>query len=216
MVQGRVARWSPISGIVFVVLYVIAGVIFMDAPAPSASNDAILSYYADGGNQRKFAIAFLLTTVAAPFFLWFLGSLVARLRQAESEPGWLSRTALVPGGTFVAVAFVGTALPQFVPDAANNDPDQFSLDPDIAPLLTNAAYTLNPELAVPLAAPLVLAASLVFLRTGLLPRWVGWAGLVVTLVSFAGFLFGPTFLFAWILLVAVYLLRRPPSASTSS
>jgi len=68
VVQGRPARWSPISGIVFAVLYVIAGVLFMSAPAPSASNDAILSYYADGGGQRKFAIAFLLTTVAAPFF----------------------------------------------------------------------------------------------------------------------------------------------------
>jgi hypothetical protein len=114
------------------------------------------------------------------------------------------------------VAFVGAALQQFVPDAANNDPDVYSLDPDIARLLTNAAYTLNPELAVPLAAPLVLAASLVFLRTGLLPRWVGWVGVGVTLVSFVGFLVGPTFLLAWILVVAVYLLRRAPSTSAGS
>ena len=216
MGQGHLARWSPVSGVVFVVLYVIAGVIFSDAPAPSASDDAILSYYAESGYQRKFAIAFLLTTIAAPFFLWFLGSLAARLRQAEGEPGWFSRIALVSGGAFVAVAFVGTALSQFVPDAVNNDPDQFGLDPDIARLLTNAAYTLNSELAVPLAAPLVLATSLVFLRTGLLPRWVGWAGLAVTLVSFVGFLVGPTFLLVWILVVAVYLVRRAPRASASS
>ena len=216
MGQGQLARWSPISGIVFVVLYVIAGVIYMDAPAPGATDDAILSYYADSGNQRRFAIAFLLTTVAAPFFLWFLGSLAARLRHAEGEPGWLSRIALVSGAAFVAVALVGTALPQFVPDAVENDPDQFSLDPDVARLLTNAAYTLNPELAVPLSAPLVLAASLVCLRTGLLPRWVGWVGVGVTLVSFVGFLVGPTFLLAWILLVSVYLLRRPLSVSVSS
>jgi hypothetical protein len=214
--QGQLARWSPISGIVFVVLYVIAGVIFMDAPAPSATDDEILSYYTDSGNQRSFAIAFLLTTIAAPFFLWFLGSLGGRLRQAEGEPGWLSRIALVSGAAFGAVAFVGAALQQFVPDAANNDPDVYSLDPDIARLLTNAAYTLNPELAVPLAAPLVLAASLVFLRTGLLPRWVGWVGVGVTLVSFVGFLVGPTFLLAWILVVAVYLLRRAPSSSANS
>ena len=216
MGQGHLARWSPISGIVFVVLYVIAGVIFMDAPAPSATDDEILSYYADSGNQLSFAIAFLLTTIAAPFFLWFLGSLAGRLRQAEGEPGWLSRITLVSGAAFVAVAFLGTALPQFVPDAVNNDPDQFTLDPDMARLLTNAAYTLNPELAVPLSAPLVLAASLVFLRTGLLPRWVGWVGVGVTLVSFVGFLVGPTFLLLWILVVAVYLLRRAPSVSGGS
>ena len=104
---------------------------------------------------------------------------------------------------------------QFAPDAVNNDPDQFSLDPDVARLLTNAAYTLMPELAVPLATPLVLASSLVFLRTGLMPRWVGWVGLFVTLVSFAGFLVGPTFLFAWILLVAVYLALRPPRSTSA-
>jgi len=216
MGQGHLARWSPISGIVFVVLYVIAGVIFMDAPAPGATDDEILSYYADSGNQRSFAIAFLLTTIAAPIFLWFLGSLAGRLRQAEGEPGWLPRIALVSGAAFVAVAFVGTALSQFVPDAVNNDPDQFTLDPDMARLLTNAAYKLNPELAVPLSAPLVLAASLVFLRTGLLPRWVGWVGVGVTLVSFVGFLVGPTFLLLWILVVAVYLLRRAPVVSTNS
>ena len=216
MGQGQLARWSPISGIVFVVLYVIAGVIFMDAPAPSATDDEIFSYYADSGNQRSFAIAFLLTTIAAPIFLWFLGSLAGRLRQAEGEPGWLPRIALVSGGAFAAVAFVGAALPQFVPDAVENDPDQFTLDPDVARLLTNAAYTLNPELAVPLSAPLVLAASLIFLRTGLLPRWVGWAGVGVTLVSFVGFLVGPTFLLLWILVVAVYLPRRAPVASTNA
>jgi len=216
MGQAQLARWSPTSGIVFVVLYVIAGVIFMDAPAPSAPDDEILSYYTDSGNQRSFAIAFLLTTVAAPFFLWFLGSLTGRLRQAEGEPGWLSRIALVSGGAFVAVAFVGAAIQQFVPDAVENDPDQFTLDPDIARLLTNAAYTLNPELAVPLSAPLVLAASLVFLRTGLLPRLVGWFGVGVTFVSFVGVLVGPTVLLLWILVVAVYLLRRAPSESASS
>ena len=65
-IEGRLARWSPLSGIVFVVLSVVAGVIFMDAPAPGASDDTILSYYADSGNQRKFAIAFLRSSSSAP------------------------------------------------------------------------------------------------------------------------------------------------------
>ena len=94
MTEGRLARWSPLSGIVSALLYLVAGAIFSDEPAPGASDDAILSYYADSGNQRKIAIALLLTTIAAPFFLWFVGTLAARLRQAEGEPGWLSRIAL--------------------------------------------------------------------------------------------------------------------------
>ena len=206
MEQGRLARWSPVSGIAFVVFAIAAGVIFSDAPSPGASDDEILAYYADSGNQTKFALAFLMTTVAAPLFLWFLGTLAARIRRVEGEPGWLSRIALVSGSAFVTVTFVGTALSQFVPDAVNNDPDRFTLDPDVARLLTNAAYTLNPELAVPLSAPLVLATSVVALRTGLLPRWVSWGGVGVTVVSFVGFLVGPTFLFLWVVVVSGYLL----------
>jgi hypothetical protein len=209
MGEGRIARWSPVSGIAFVALAVATGVVLMDVPAPSASDDEILRYYADSGKQTKLAIAFVLTTVAAPLFVWFVGTLAARIRQAEGEPGWLSRIAVASGSAFVTVAFVGTALAQFVPDAVNNDPDRFTLDPDVARLLTNAAYTLNPELAVPLSAPLVLATSLVALRTGLLPRWLGSAGVFVAFVSFAGFLVGPTFLFLWILVVSTLLLRRP-------
>ena len=211
--EARLARWSPLSGVAFVVLAVASGILFMDAPSPDASDAEILRYYADGANQTKLATAFLLTTVAAPLFVWFLGTLAAGIRRAEGEPGWLSRIALVSGGAFVTVAFVGSALSQFVPDAVNNDPDRFTLDPNVARLLTNAAYTLSPELAVPLSAPLVLATSLVALRAGLLPRWVGWAGIVVTAVSFVGFLVGPTFLFLWILLVAAYLTARPVTAA---
>jgi hypothetical protein len=213
----QLARWSPLTGVAFVVVAVAAGVMFMDAPPPGASDDEILRYYADSGNQNKLAIAFVLTTIAAPLLLWFVGTLAACIRNVEVASGWLSRIALVSGGAFVAVAFVGTALGQFVPDAVNNDPDAFTLDPDTARLLTNASYTLMPELAVPLSAPLVLATSLAALAHSLLPRWLGWAGCAVALVSFVGFIVGPTFLYLWVLFVSVFLFRsRSPGRPSRS
>jgi hypothetical protein len=42
MLEGRLARWSPMSGVVFVVLFVIAAVLFDDEPTPDASDSAIL------------------------------------------------------------------------------------------------------------------------------------------------------------------------------
>jgi len=77
---------------------------------------------------------------------------------------------------------VAAAVYQFVADALDDNPDQFVADPNLARLLTNGAYSLNPEGAVPLVAPLVLAASLVFLGGRLLPRWLGWMSAIFTLI----------------------------------
>lgn len=49
--ESRVARWSPLSGIAFVVLDVIAGVFFDDAPDSGASVGAILAYYSNDGTE---------------------------------------------------------------------------------------------------------------------------------------------------------------------
>jgi hypothetical protein len=97
-----------------------------------------------------------------------------------------------------------------VPDVSNGS-DTFRIDPDTVRLLTDASYTLVFETALPLAAPLVLCASLAFLRTNAIPHWLGWAGVVVTATCLVGFLGVPMGLFLlWTTLVAVYLTRRFP------
>jgi hypothetical protein len=91
-----------------------------------------------------------------------------------------------------------------------DDTGAFSVDPNTTRLLTDAYYTFVFETALPLAAPMVLAASLVFLRTRLLPRWLGWAGLVVAILCLAGFLGIPMGLFLlWVVVVSALLIRRP-------
>ena len=190
---------------------------FDDQPGPGASDGAILAYYGDDGNQLKLELAFLLATFAGAFFIWFASTLSARLRAAESEDGWLSRIPLISGAAFVALTVSAAAVNQFVADAMDDNPDQFEVDPDTARLLTNGAYSLSPEAAFPLAAPLVLAASLVFLRTRLTPRWFGWAGFVVALGCLLGFLGVTTGVFLlWVVVVAVLLMRYAPAASSTA
>ena len=95
------------------------------------------------------------------------------------------------------------------PTRSTTNPDQFKVDPDTARLFANAAYSLSPEAAFPLAAPLVLAASLVFLRTQLTPSWFDWAGFVVAAGCLLGFLGVTTGLFLlWV--VVVQLARHAP------
>lgn len=156
-------------------LVVASGLIFMDVPSPDASDAEILRYYADWTNQTKLATGFLLTTVAALLFLRFRITLAARIRQAEGEPGWLSRIALVSGGAFVTAAFVGSALSQFVRDAVH-DPDRFTLDPDVARACSPTPRTRSIpswRCRCPPHSCSPRRSSLVALRAGLLPRWVG-------------------------------------------
>ena len=123
----------------------------------------------------------------------------------------MHRIPPISAAAFIALLLASSATYQFVSDAADDNPDQFTIDPDLARLLNNAANSLNPEAAIPMLAPLVLATSLVALRTRVFPRWLGWAGFVVAFGCLCGFLAG---LFAlWVVVVSVYLARRPEIAS---
>jgi hypothetical protein len=78
---GRLARWSPVSGILFVVLFIVAAVAYGDLPEPGSSNAEIRAYYADHGNQLKIEIAYFVITLGAVLF-----SLVRRLAGSQA-PG---------------------------------------------------------------------------------------------------------------------------------
>lgn len=207
--QGRLERWSPVTGIAFAILFVIGGAFYDRVPSIDASDEAIVAYYTDSDNQLALQIASLVLTLAAVLFIWFVGALAARLRSAEGESSWLSRIVVVSGAASVAVMVVGFLAEGMVIDIGD-DTKAFSVDPDTTRLLTDATYTFIFETALPLAAPMVIAASLVFLRTRLLPRWLGWAGVAVGFLCLVGFLGVPMGLYLlWIVIVAIYLVRRP-------
>ena len=77
----KLARWAPISGILFVVLWAV--VIFMLDSDPGDSDTDIVSWYADSGNRDQQVIAFFLVLAASLCFVWFLSVLRGRLAQAE-------------------------------------------------------------------------------------------------------------------------------------
>ena len=60
------------------------------------------------------------------------------------------------------------------------------------------------------------ATSAAALRTGLLPRWFAWLGILVGIIQLFAIFFFPAFVYwAWILVAAILLLSRP-AASTRS
>ena len=208
----KLRQMGALGGIVFVVLQVIAQAFIQIGgvePPFRASTEAIVAFFATRNSQLVEASAFL-SGISLLAFLWFLGTLWATLREAEGETAWLSLTAVMSGLMGVAVAYApgGWELALF----RTND----GLDPQIARLLFDSGNLAFANLWVFIAS-LLLAYAAVTLRTGVLPRWTGWVGIMIgvgLLIARAfwatsGIAFVPYMMFwLWLFPVSVMLLRK--------
>jgi hypothetical protein len=204
-----------LAGIVFAVLFVVGAGLFDSAPGTDDSDAKIRAFYSDHGNQVKLQVAYLVLTAAGIAFLWFVGALYERLRVAEGDSGRLSAVILVSGAAFAVLMLAGYAAGDMA--AATSDHiDRFEADPSTVRLLSDVAYALAFETALPLVAPMVLAVSLIAFRSGVLPRWLAWSGVVVAVACLFGFLGIPMGLFlVWIAVVAIVPMRpQAPAAET--
>lgn len=138
-------------------------------------------------------------------FLPFLGYLWSVLRRAEGENGWLSATALGAGLVDLSMK-LGSGAPDIVARSTEEGP------------LQDALYAMNSASFILTMLPqgvLVGAATVVILKTRVLPRPLGWLGVVTApalLVNGTFFEaeFGPAFLlFAlWTVLISAVLTWR--------
>lgn len=196
-------RWSPLAGVAFVVLWLVAlGV----GGGPGDTPEEVSSYYADSGNRAREFFSFFLLVAAVLAFLWFLGALRAILVRVEGDPArW---TALAFGAGVASAALMLGAAAVFVASAGAAGNDDFRLDPHASNLLSNAGYALL-VCSVMTAGLVVLATSIVALRTPVLPRWAALAGFVVAPALLFAIFFFPLFVWlAWVLLVSVLVLLR--------
>src|SRR5437016_1378245 len=97
MKPGSWARWSPMSGIAFVALWIATLIVTGNDVSSSDSDSKILAYYADSGHRHKHIIGFALVLAASLFFVWFLSVLRGRLARAEGGAGGLTTAAFGAG-----------------------------------------------------------------------------------------------------------------------
>jgi hypothetical protein len=194
----RWERWSALAGVLFVALFLVGfAVMGNTGDTPSEVRD----WYAEEGNQTRAFAAWLLLIAAGLAFLSFLGTLRDMLARAETGPGTLSGLVFGPGIAFTGLLVTAASLA--VAPAALADDADFRLDANTAQMLTRAAF-LTLAAAVMIASILVLSASTAALRTGILPGWLGWIGLVVAVAMLFSFLYFPILVFvAWVLVVSL-------------
>ena len=192
-------RWAPLTGVVFVVLLVASFVVGDATPGVDDSANEVVSFYTD--NESQMFISSICSGLAAVFFLFFVGSLTSVLERGDTTRTGLSAVARA-GGIVAAVGMlIFAGLTFTLGDAAD------SLEPEA----TQALNALNSDFFFPLAAgiaTLLIASGLVVVRSGVLPQALGWAALVIGVVSFTplGF-FAFLASIAWVLVTSVILAR---------
>ena len=209
-------RWAPASGVVSVILLVIAFLVAGSSPDPDDPATEIASYLASDSNQNQNFAAFFVFLAGVLFMLVFFSVLRSRLVAAEGSGGGLAPLAF-GAGVASGVLWIG-AVSFFVAPlaAADNRGDALGAPADLYAFSSDAGYFLWVG-AVVLGALVVWATSAVAFRTGLLPRWFAWVGVVVGVICLFAIFFVPAFVYwAWILVASILLLRRHEGASTAT
>jgi hypothetical protein len=197
----RWERLQPLTGVLAVGLWVI-GVALSESvqPAGDSPENVLSNFQENGGTILAGGFIFQLGCL---FFIWFLGTLWARLRWAEGGTGRLATTAF--GGGLATAVFLLLAPGADMAGALNNE--EIAASTAEAVRVVEDVFVSGAALS---ASVVVTAVALVTILTGALPRWVGWVSLALALwllipfVGWAGLLFGFPL---WVLLVSFYLWR---------
>ncbi len=210
-------KWAPFSGIVFVALLV--ATFFSPAKSPPNAGDSPdkwLSFFQD--HRTALLISAYLSGLAVVFFLFFLGSLVTRLRATGEQR--LAAVTLGGGIVLAGVGLMGCAIQASLAWTIGHDATGAISAGDVKMLNLVPMFAF----AFPLAA-FAGAASIAAWRSNFWPSWFSQLGLVAALwfivagaaLSMHGF-FSPHGAFGfiaflaflvWMLLASAFMLAKP-------
>jgi hypothetical protein len=193
----RLGRLAPFTGVVFAVLSAAGMATAQVPPGVKASGDKILAFAkAHQSSQRR---ADVLLIAGFAFFLLFAGSLRGYLRRSpEAEAAStlaLAGAAVLAGGVAIYIGF------DF---ALNSAPD--ALTPAAAQALNVLALRLIFPLSVG-AFVFGVAAGVAILQSKLLPAWLGWASIVIALLT-PIWIIQFLVLYVWAIVVSILLWKR--------
>jgi hypothetical protein len=201
-------RVAAVAGILSVVVFVVGQYVAPVLVWPAEQVGGLVASFYVNFEGRLLAEA-ILFGVAGALFLIFLGGLWAVLGRAEGQQPRLAPVVVAAGAVTVGLVLLQAAI--LVALIALEE-SSLGVQAQGASPASRALYYLHGQVRnlalFPFAVFLGAAASMV-LRTGVLPRWLGWVGLVFGLVvgvlaagSIAGVDIGPADQVVFLLVVA--------------
>jgi hypothetical protein len=204
-------RLAPLTGVVFVVLLFLGFVVFGgDTPDLDDSGSKIADFYGD--HQGSQITAVILVALSTLFLAVFAVSLRDYLRGTGAGGDFWPMLALVGGVVSVAGFLFAVGVHVALVDGGDKN------------ISADAMVALNAidsddffAFALPLGIMLLGAAGATLKAGAALPRWLGWAALVLFIVQFtpAGFIaFGLTGI--WIIVASILMYQRGATATATA
>jgi hypothetical protein len=170
------ARLAPLTGFLAVALGVLAFILsasWSDEPDSKAPGVEIAAWMTD--DSWAILVTGWVWMLAVVAFVWFLGSLRSASQRGEGGAGRVTSIAYGAGLLFSAFA-VSLVIGEMAGASANEFDDRV-----ISPQLAEALFAWKGGAffaAEVFAGVLAAATAIVVLRTGVLPKWYGWLGLL--------------------------------------
>jgi hypothetical protein len=160
---------APLTGLAFVVLLILSFVVGGEPPDATEPVQEVVDHYVD--NKTAILASTLLGGVAAVALVFFGNHLRNLMRESATSATILAGAAIVAvgGGIDMTISFA-------LAEAAD----------DIDPTAVQALQALWDNDFMPIAIGIVvflLSAGLSILRTGALPKWLGWVAVALALVG---------------------------------
>ena len=210
---ARLRAWSSLGGVAFTVLAVVGAIFLYDGPQ-SSSPSKMAAWYTSSGNQTRINIGWVLAGLGLLCLIWFVAGIRERVAAAEQAvaPGASFLTSLVTiGGTvFVAAGVCQIGIADGI-KTMSDDTYHHQVYSGVIHAAGDASYIVLAGSGIGMAS-MIFAVALAIFSFGLLPRWVGWFGVVAGIAAvFSLFFFTMLVWLLWIAVTSVMLYVRSSS-----
>ena len=202
--QLKTPRAAAVAGVAFALLFAVAVVLIRTAVPDTLTGETEWVEREAG----RINLAMMLMPLAGIAFLWFVG--VIRDQLAESDDRFFSPVFLGSGLLFLAMVFVSMSIAGGIVAGGVAFPER-PLDEDVILFGRAVMLQISNVYALRMAGVFMTSLSTIWLRTGVMPRWLG----VITYVLATALLLvinlslWVTLIFpAWVLFVSVFILVR--------
>jgi hypothetical protein len=195
-------RAAAIAGVLFSVLLIMALVLLRLTipPSPQDAGDWL------SGEAQAVRLALVLVPFSGIAFLWFIG--VVRDRLGDREDRFFSTVFLGSGLLFLAMLFTSAAVMGSIVIVYASELSA-AMEGTAFGFGRAMAYVILNTYAMRMAGVFMISSCTLFLRTGVMPRWMAWLGyalallllLAITTFSWISLVFP-----AWVLLISADIL----------
>jgi hypothetical protein len=175
-------RAAAIAGVVFSLLLG-ASLVLVRISVPTNPSDA-KQWLADSGRRHAVLVAVNLVPFAGIAFLWFIG--VIRDRLGDREDRFFATVFLGSGLLFVAMLFGAAAVTGSLATGFRGGVATSTGSSQTWHFGGSLAHTLLTTYGMRMAAVFMITMTTITLRHGVIPRWLGIAGLASALALLLG------------------------------